>query len=256
MKARFCLLLVLILVLTGCATTAANKQKQKDEAVRIRQLGEAFLAEKKYTPAYRELMRALDLDPANPHVHYDLGLFYYEKKKHTDAIKEYQKALALKPDFASARNNLGVVYMEQKEWDKAIETLSSITEDYLYATPHFPHFLIGQACFNKGDFQQAQEHFQESLELQPDFFFAAHWLGKTYLEMGNSDQAIRALEKAVNMTPAAVFLLDLGRAYVLAGDLKKAEEAFGQAASLATDPALKEEALRQQGLLRKKTGSR
>lgn len=255
MKAHFWLSVFLILAIAaGCATTKENK---KEQALRVRKLGEAFLAEKKYSSAYRELMNALALDPQDAHTHYALGIFYYEKKNYNEAIAEYRKAITLKPDFASARNNLGVVYMDLKEWDKAIATLTPITEDYIYATPHFPHFLIGQAFFHKQNFPRALEHFQEALELQPDFYFASHWLGQTYLELGNTKQAIRSLEDAVRKMPgAAIFLFDLGRAYERAGSFTKAEEAYGKAASLATDEALKESALKQQRLMRKKSGGR
>jgi tetratricopeptide (TPR) repeat protein len=255
MKTYFWLSFFLIVVIAGCAT-APKPKINKEEALQIRKLGEAFLAEKKYVPAWRELTRALELDPTDAHIYYDLGIFYYEKKKYSAAIDSYQKALELEPDFATARNNLGVVYMELREWDKAIETLSAITEDYLYVTPHFPHFLMGQAYYYKRDFPQALEHFEECLELQPDFFFAAHWLGKTHLEMGNPGKAVNALENAVELTPAAVFLLDLGRAYAQSGNFKKADESFGKSASLATDAELRKEALEQQRLLRQKTGGR
>lgn len=252
MKAYFWISVVVLLTITGCAANNAKKHTQ-EEVLRIRSLAEAYLAEKKYVPAYRELIKARELDPNDPHVYYDLGIFYYEKNKLLDAIENYQKALSLEPDFATARNNLGVVYLELKEWDRAIETLMPITEDYLYATPHFPHFLIGQAYFYKADFQHAREHFEACLELQPSFPFAAHWLGKTLIKLGQPEEAVIALKEAIKVTPAAVFQLDLGRAYIAAGNPKKANEAFGKALSLATDNNLKKEILQEQQQLRDKT---
>lgn len=253
MKAYFWLSVVLVFIVTGCATTGPDK-KNSEEALRVRSLAEAYLAEKKYVPAYRELMKALELDPEDPHIYYDLGIFYYEKHKFLDAIDNYKKALALEPEFATARNNLGIVYMQLKDWDRAIETLLPITEDYLYATPHFPHFLIGQAFFHKADYSRAREHFEASLELQPNFPFAAHWLGKTFLAMDKPEQAINALTDALKMTPAAVFQLDLGRAYAAAGNIKKARSVLDKALCLATDDTLKTEIRNARRKLRKDTG--
>jgi tetratricopeptide (TPR) repeat protein len=244
----------LILIISGCALM---ERRQKEEAAQIRKLGEAFLAEKKYVSAYRELQKAMEMDPTNAHVHYDLGLFYFEKKKYDTAIEYFQKALAINPDFAAARNNLGVVYMELKEWDKAIETLMPLTDNYLYATPHFPQFLTGQAYFHKEDYTRALEHFQASQELKPDFPFAAHWVGKTYLEMKKPDKAIIALEKALKIKPdVPAFLFDLGRAYDAAGNFKKAEDAFEKTVSLTTEEALKKNALEELRLVRKKACGR
>ena len=252
MKAYFWISVFMLLIMTGCAMNQPKKHT-KEEVLRIRSLAEAYLAEKKYVPAYRELIKAQALDPEDPHVYYDLGIFYYEKKKLLDSIENYKKALALEPDFATARNNLGIVYMELKEWDRAIETLLPITEDYLYATPHFPHFLIGQAYYHKEDFQHAREHFEACLELQPSFPFASHWLGKTLLKLGKPDEAVVAFNDALKITPAAVFQLDLGRAYVALGNYKMAGEAFGKALCLATDLNLKKEIQEEQQRLREKS---
>ena len=131
MKAYFWLPVFCVFVITGCANTQNAK---KDKVDKIRKLAEAYLAEEKYVPAYRELMNALTLDPKDPHIHYALGIFYYKREKLDRAIESYQKALELKHDFSTARNNLGIVYMEQQQWDKAIETLTCLTEDYLYAS--------------------------------------------------------------------------------------------------------------------------
>ena len=49
----------------------------------------------------------------------------------------------------------------------------------------------------------------------------------------------------------AIFYLDLGRAYKMAGNMKNADAAFGRAASLATDEALKKEATQARQALRK-----
>ena len=142
--------------------------------------------------------------------------------------------------------------MELKEWDRAIETLMPITEDYLYATPHYPHFLIGQAYYHKEDFQHAEEHFEACQDLQPNFPFAAHWLGKTYLAGGQPEKAVSVLEKAVNLSPAAVFQLDLSRAYARTGNYQKARQALGKAQSLATDSDLKEEIIEERRKLQEK----
>ncbi len=247
MKSRFFLLSILIVVVfAGCA---GNKIK-KEEAKQIRKLGEAYMAEDKYLRAYREFAKARDLNPKDPHIHYDLGFFFFKKKKYQRAIEQYQKALDLKPSFATARNNMGIVYMEQEKWDKAIETLEPITEDYIYATPHYPHFLIGQAFFHKKEYKKALTHFKEALELKSDYFFARHWLGKTHLAAGNPEKAVAALEKAVEELPqAAIFHYDLGRAYQTTKQYKKAKKSFSQACSLAKDEDLKKKAAQRKQML-------
>lgn len=240
------------MIFPGCASTAKKRQEQ---AQKTRELAEAYLREGNLPFAYRELMKAKELAPDDPHIHYNLGLFAYQRKNYGDAIKEYQKAIELKPDFSTAINNLGVVYMETEEWDKAIETLTPLTENYAYATPHFAHYLMGEAFFRKKNPSEAINHFQEAIELKPDYAFAYYGLGTVLLASGQTGQAITTLEEAVSLAPkAAAFHLDLGRAYLKAGQYRKAGEAAAQAASLATDPDLKQSALKLKMLVKKKTG--
>jgi len=244
----FLLGIVIVLLTTGCAS---NKVKKEDEALRLRRLAEAYMAENKLIPAYRELVKAQELTPKDPHIHFDLGVFYYLREKYDLAIEEYKKALRLDADFATARNNLGVVYMEKKQWDKAIETLVPITENYLYATPHYPHFLLGQAYFHKKEYDKAVMRFQEALDLNPDYVYARHWLGKTELERGNLEKALRELEKAVNAAPAvAVFYFDLGRAQAALNNMAAARQTLKRCSSLAQeDKALRKKVQQQLELL-------
>ncbi|MFP4040812.1 MAG: tetratricopeptide repeat protein [Desulfosudaceae bacterium] len=251
MKLKIVLMVLLVAALS--VACASNKTNKEDKALRQRKLGEAFLAEGKYNQAYRELIKAREMNPKDAHVHYDLGIFFYNKKKYDQAIEEYQKALELNSDFAAARNNLGVVYMHKEEWDMAIETLQPIIEDYAYATPHFPNFILGQAYFHKKEYDQAARCFREALDLKPDYFYARHWLGKTELEQGNLEKAVRQIEKAVEEAPrVAVFYFDLGRAQAARGKTEAARRAFGQCLLLADedgDEELKEKALQERKLL-------
>ncbi|ABW68550.1 tetratricopeptide repeat protein [Desulfosudis oleivorans] len=247
MKRLVCLLLLLIMVVSGCASA----KTKKEQADKTRSLGEAFLVEEKYPLAFKEFEKAKALNPKDPLLYYDYGLLYHNRKEFDMAIESYKKAIALKPDFATAINNLGVLYMEKEEWDKAIITLTPISESFIYATPHFPNFLLGQAYYHKKEYAKAVEKFQKALELQPDYVFAGHWLGKTYMAMGQAPRAVKILENTVEKGPAvAVFHLDLGRAYRMTGNMKKAEAAFSQAASLATDEDLKKEALQERASVR------
>ncbi|MFZ5564654.1 MAG: tetratricopeptide repeat protein [Thermodesulfobacteriota bacterium] len=248
MRRHFWLLILIAALAAGCASA----KTKKEQADKTRSLGEAFLVEEKFPQAFREFEKAKQLNPKDPLLYYDMGIFYHKKKELDLAIESYQKAVRLNPDFGAAINNLGGLYMEKGEWDKAIETLKPITESFIYATPHFPNFLMGQAYYHKKEYIRAVERFEKTLELQPDYVFARHWLGKTYLAMGLTDKAVKTLEQAVEKGPSvAVFYLDLGKAYIMAKDLKKADAAFGRAASLATDEDLKKEALAARQAIRK-----
>jgi len=137
----------LIVCSVGCT---ANIEAQKNQAKAIRELGEAYLAEGKYTAAYQQLVKAEKLDPRDPYVHYALGNFYYGKGKYNQAIEEYKKALTLNPYYSGEiYNSLGIVYVQKKMFKSAEEAFNkalelnpqdSITKNNLFEL----HKMIGQ----------------------------------------------------------------------------------------------------------------
>lgn len=244
------LILMVLMVLPGCS---GAQKKREEQAKRTRQLAESYLHQDNLPMAYQELMAAQKLAPNDPDIHFDFGAFYYKRKMYDKAIEEYKTAISLKPYFPNAINNLGVAYLAAGEVDNAIETLTPLTQNFAYASPHLPNFLLGQAYFQKHNYPEAINHLKEATLLQPNFSYAHHWLGKVLMADGQTAQAIEALEKAISIEPrAAVFHLDLARAYLQAQQYQKAENTAAQSASLATDPDLKQDALQLKRLARKK----
>jgi len=243
------LLIVPVMVLTtACATTDTAEVKKKAEA--IRGVGEAYIAERSYTMALRELLHAEKLNPQDHILQYDLGLVYSKKRRLDLAIKHYQKAIALKPDYAPAMNNLGMTYIADKQWDKAIETFDELTGNLLYATPQYPRFGLGLAWYNKGDYRKAEKYLNEALQYyydgyrkDPTYIYTLHWLGLTYLSLNELDRAEQVLEEGVRYAPKlAMLYFDLGRVYTAMGKYDQADFVFGKVIELRPDSDMAREA--------------
>ena len=235
-------LLVAMLLLAGCAASSISPQDQK-RADALRNLGEAYLREGNYTAALGELLKANELNPDDPILQNNLGLAYMARERVDLAVVHFEKAVQLKPDYSLAKNNLGSAYLVQKEWDKAIVPLKEVTEDLLYATPHFPLANLGWAYYNKQQYDQAQHYLQEALKLAPDFFVARLNLGRTYLATGRLHQALTLFEAAVDSHPTdSTLLLELGKTYRLLGDYSNAILALKAAIEFSKDADLTVEA--------------
>ena len=102
------------------------------------------------------------------------------------AVKHFKKALEIKPDYAPAINNLGTAYIKKKEWDTAIRYFKEVSENLLYATPHFALSNLGWAYYNKKEYALAEKFYLKALEISPKFINALVGLGKTYTAMGRS----------------------------------------------------------------------
>jgi len=226
--------------------TAADLEKRKSQGEAIRMVGEAYLAQGQHTLALRELLRAEKLYARDPILQNDLGLTYVAKDELDLAVAHYKKAIRMKPDYAPAINNLGHAYLMKEEWDEAIECLTPLTGDLLYATPHYPLSNLGFAYYNRKAYERAEQYYLEALKIEPGFVYALRGLGKTYIMMGKVPEAVVTLERAVRQSPVSAQLhFDLGYAYALSREYPKARHAYGRVLELAPNTPLSAEAERE-----------
>lgn len=67
--------------------------------------------------------KAIELDPNNPILRFELGSVAMKQKKYPEAITLFQKSASLKPNYANAYYNLAYAYKEMGDDVKALETL-------------------------------------------------------------------------------------------------------------------------------------
>lgn len=233
---------IVILILCG-VSCSANLEMKKKQANVSRDLGEAYYRQGNYPEALGEFLKSETIYPGDPFLQNDLGLTYMAMKQMDLAVKHFKKAIEIKPDYAPAINNLGTAYLNKKEWDTAIRYFKEVTENLLYATPHFALSNLGWAYYNKKEYALAEKYYLESLEINPKFINALVGLGKTYTAMGRGSEAVTTLEKAVKDYPRLGQLqLDLARAYAVSGEYNKALDAYEKAVEFAPGSALAREA--------------
>ena len=234
---RFVWPLVLILIF-GIVSCTANLEVRKKQAEASRNLGEAYYNQGNYTAALGEFLKAETLYTGDPYLQNNLGLTYMAMKEMDLAVKHFKKAIEMKPDYAPAINNLGTAYLNKKEWDIAVMYFKKVAGNLLYATPHFALSNLGWAYYNKKEYALAEKYYLNALEIQPKFVNALVGLGKTYIAMDRSLEAVATLEKAVKDYPRLGQLyLELARAYTLSGDYKKAYKFYKKAVEFAPDSA-------------------
>jgi type IV pilus biogenesis/stability protein PilW len=237
--------IVLVSVFLAC-TSNENLEQQKQQAEASRNLGEAYLRQRNYTAALKELLKAEAMNPDDYFVQNDLGLAYYYKGEADKAIYHFKKSLAIKDDYAPARNNLGNAYAEKQEWDLAIEQYKIVTSDLLYATPQFPYSNLGVAYYHKKQYGLSEKYFKQALKITPGFDRALYGLAKTYIATGKVAEAVEALEVAVDKNPEIQGLhFELAQAYMLQRDYRKAYAAYIRVVQINPDTPLADRALQE-----------
>ena len=236
---------LIFMALSGCATShGIPNENQKKIAVAGRTLGEAYMSQGQYVTALKELLKAEKTLPQDPYLQYDLGLVYLARKRYEMAEHHFQKALALKANYSVAINSLGVALLRQKKWDQAIAQFKKISDDLLYATPHYPLCNMGWAYVGKKAYGPAADNFKKAIELQPDFINAIHGLAITYLRQGDLRRSRAILTRAIQKFPEAViFHWDFAMLFRQSGELNAARKSLQQVIRLAPGSDLAEKAM-------------
>jgi type IV pilus assembly protein PilF len=226
------LVLIVMLVLTGCVTTGNPVDKNKmAEGYYMR--GLAHLQEKNYEMASVEFNRSIQHDSTFKQSYYGLGIISDYQGKLEDAAKYYKKAIDQDSEFSEAYNALGVVYSKQKKWKEADKALNKALANKLYTTPHIPYLNLGDLYMEQKEYEKAVEAYRDSKR-----FVNIEWtvikLGTALLESGKTKEAISEFQEGIEIAPQnANMRYSLGLAYLKEGKKKSALTEFKKAAELS-----------------------
>jgi len=186
--------------------------------------------------AIAHYLRALDIDPENADIAYNLGNAYRDLGDHPSALEAYGKVIQIQPNFPTAYNNIGVSLAELGHHDGAITAY----EQAIKLSPNMPnpHRNLGKEYYNSGDFIRAITHTRRALELDPDNADTAVALANAYYFAGRMDDTIDMLERAIALQPDfPVALNNLGAVLRRVGRREDAIDCFTRALALKPDYA-------------------
>jgi Flp pilus assembly protein TadD len=173
----------------------------REDAAVLGELAAANLQQGNDGVARQELLRAIELDRANPDNHNNLGVIYRRKGLYMDAEVEIRAAIALAPERPEPHHNLAVVLLRLNKVDEAIgELRTALSLDGNY-TPALR--LGGFLALEKGDNQTSvnllESYFDKMVAKDPEFTDedAASWLDEARRNL----EAIQKGELESGITP-------------------------------------------------------
>jgi tetratricopeptide (TPR) repeat protein len=118
-----------------------------------------------YETAERKLNLAYQYVPENAETNFAIGNLHLAKHEPTAAKSYYAATLRLDPSHEGAYNNLGVLALQEERWDVAV----SFFQRALLQNPGNAKtfYLLAQAHFNAGDFDNAKAEITQALKLNP-----------------------------------------------------------------------------------------
>jgi tetratricopeptide (TPR) repeat protein len=150
-------------------------------------------------------------------------------------------ALAVTTDNDVAHNNLGYLCVDRGDLDTAMshfEAASKIrsgkSDPHYHLGTAFVEMNLGDAFARKGRPDEAIVHFEQAIELQPDYAEAYYNRGNVLFAKGRIDEAIVDFEKALQIQPNdADAHTGLGNALLRKGSPREAIAHYKEAIALA-----------------------
>ncbi|MBV9144547.1 MAG: tetratricopeptide repeat protein [Acidobacteria bacterium] len=144
--------------------------------------------------AEQNALKAAQLDPRLPLVHFLLGEFYLYKSNVEKAISEFESEQKLNPAYPGTYDRLGDSYSRIGKYDDAERALQRAI--LLDATATGPYILMGKVLVKKRDFASAATYLEKALRMDPGNYIAHHLMGETYRGLGRTADAERELKRS------------------------------------------------------------
>ncbi len=160
-------------------------------------LANALVAQGQLEEAVMHSRRAIELDPNSAEAHVNLGTTLLQQGNLDAAATQLEHAISVNPNFADAYCNLGNVLLAQGRLDEAAQRYARAID--LQPDLSGAHNNLGIVLAARGKFEEAGRRFQSALASKPDFIDAYNNLARVFLSLGQPDNALGAVRRALSV---------------------------------------------------------
>lgn len=143
-------------------------------------------------------------NPKDAIAHVELGYAYLlrqgeDKTFVGKALQEFEKAYELEPKNRQVRYNLALGYIAAGKYGEAIKLLEPLAKEGIL--DFGSHFSLGEAYYLNKQYPEAVKAFSEAAAIRPGYADTYYYMGLTYEKMGDKENAVAAVEKALRLVP-------------------------------------------------------
>jgi tetratricopeptide (TPR) repeat protein len=149
-----------------------------------------------YDEALDVLREGLALYPNSVELHIGVGYARLAREEYAWGRQAFERALVLDPEHEDALAGLGEAMLKFGQAPQAVRTFRRILE-LGYSDDIDLILQVGRALFREGLMDEAREFFEIAVEEAPDMAEAAACLGYVHHRLGNDEQAMTQLQRAL-----------------------------------------------------------
>ncbi len=156
--------------------------------------------------AVSELEKAVQLDPSSWESRYELGRIYFERGSYLQAVNQLEKVKLAAPEFVKTYHNLGLAYSALDNSEKAAENFEAGLRLNNKQKEPSAWPLIDYATYLnlRGEFEKARNLLLQAIQINNSWAQEFEELSKAYRGLGQTNEAIDSLKKAVALHPHKV----------------------------------------------------
>jgi len=149
--------------------------------------------------ARHEYEKALQVNKKSDNPVYNLALLYEESGDVSTAKKLYQEALSRNPDNWSAAHRLSKLALREHDLQLALDWANKAVD----AQPRDPenHYLQGHCFMAMGQYSDAEQSFQQCLDIAPHNLNCTIYLAVSFLEQNKVQPAVTLLKQVLAEDP-------------------------------------------------------
>jgi len=220
---------------TGDPSFYAKAQAVLDEALKrdpqnvdaLIGAGTLANARHKFHDALQLGEQAKAINPTVPRIYGVLADAQIELGLYDDAVQTLQTMIDMRPDLSSYSR---ISYTRELHGDMAgaVEAMQAAVNAGGPATENsaWVRVQLGNLYFTQGDLAQAEQQYQHTLSLLPDYVYAQAGLGHVRAAQGKLDQAIGLYQSAIARMPLPEFVIALGETQQAAGRTAEANKQY------------------------------
>ena len=165
-------------------------------------------AQKRHPEAYKNIIRALEIEPASPVTATGLARHYYFMGDFERAATEYRRVLAGDSTFITAHVGLGITYAASGKYREAVQQFDRVTA--LLRTQHpMIDALKAYAQGRGGQLAEAQANRRKLLAIAARHYVPSEIVAMAHIGVGDTAAAIEALSQAAENRSGGVNYLKI-----------------------------------------------